>query len=150
MSDVNKYQVGGDHYKTPYEHWDFVLDTGMGYLEGCATKYVSRWRKKAGLADLQKAEHYIVKLMENHALFLDRVRQRRPSVYPQVERFREANGLSATEAEICFALASWVAPHDIDHALVLTRQLIQSCIDPKSVPATDSNKHAPRDNYGDC
>lgn len=61
---ANEGQIGGAHYKSEYQHWDLVLDTGMGYLEGCATKYVARWRKKGGIEDLQKALHYGVKLVE--------------------------------------------------------------------------------------
>mgnify|MGYP003639067901 CR=1 FL=1 len=54
-------QVGGDHYKSDYQHWDFVCDTGLHYLLACATKYISRWRKKNGIEDLKKSLHYINK-----------------------------------------------------------------------------------------
>lgn len=64
-SEANKRQHGGDHYKRlPYEHWDFVMDTGMNYLLGCATKYVARWRTKNGEEDLLKAVHYMEKALE--------------------------------------------------------------------------------------
>lgn len=59
--DPNDYQVGGDHYKKEYQHWDMVCDINLHYLLGCATKYVSRWRDKNGLQDLKKALHYIDK-----------------------------------------------------------------------------------------
>lgn len=59
--EVNDYQVGGDHYAKEYQHWDFVIDTGMHYLLGCATKYITRWRKKNGLEDLKKPIHYLAK-----------------------------------------------------------------------------------------
>lgn len=58
---VNERQVGGTHYKSEYQHWDFVLDTHMNYLYGCATKYISRWRKKNGVQDLEKSIHYLQK-----------------------------------------------------------------------------------------
>ena len=61
---ANERQVGGDHYRSRYQHWDFVEEGGLGYLEGCATKYVSRWRQKNGVQDLEKAEHYVQKLVE--------------------------------------------------------------------------------------
>lgn len=63
---ANDTQVGGDHYKGEYQHWDFVCDTGMHYLLGCATKYISRWRKKNGVEDLKKALHYVEKACERH------------------------------------------------------------------------------------
>lgn len=59
-------QEGGDHYQAEYQHWDWVIDIGMGYLPGNATKYVSRWRKKNGIADLKKALTYIEKMMVVH------------------------------------------------------------------------------------
>lgn len=63
-TSTNARQVGGDHYASEYQHWDFVCDTNMHYLLGCATKYVSRWRKKGGKEDLKKAIHYLEKYME--------------------------------------------------------------------------------------
>lgn len=54
-------QVGGDHYLAAYQHWDFVPDTNTGYLEGNATKYLGRWRKKHGIEDLDKALSYMQK-----------------------------------------------------------------------------------------
>jgi hypothetical protein len=59
--EPNDYQVGGNHYDSSYMHWDFVCDTGLHYLLGCATKYIERWRKKDGIKDLKKAAHYIAK-----------------------------------------------------------------------------------------
>lgn len=61
---ANDKQIGGNHYKGGYEHWDFVVDTGQSYLQGCATKYISRWKKKNGLEDLKKSLHYVQKLNE--------------------------------------------------------------------------------------
>ncbi len=63
-SQANETQVGGTHYKSSYEHWDFVNDAGLGYFEGQITKYVARWRKKNGLQDLKKANHFLLKLQE--------------------------------------------------------------------------------------
>lgn len=63
--EANEYQVGGDHYNNkPYQHWDFVIDTNQPYLIACATKYVSRWREKNGLKDLEKAKHYLEKAIQ--------------------------------------------------------------------------------------
>lgn len=59
--DVNNYQVGGNHYISDYQHWDFVIDTNLHYLLACATKYIARWRKKNGIEDLKKPLHYLAK-----------------------------------------------------------------------------------------
>lgn len=65
QSGANAYQVGGAHYKQfAHETWDVILDWGLGYLDGNAVKYLSRWRHKNGLEDLKKARHYIDKLIE--------------------------------------------------------------------------------------
>ncbi len=59
--NVNEIQVGGDHYRMEYIHWDFVCDTRMPYLLGCATKYVARHKEKNGVEDLRKSTHYLAK-----------------------------------------------------------------------------------------
>jgi len=46
------------------EVWDFILDQKMGYLEGCAIKYLCRFRLKGGVEDLKKARVYLDKLIE--------------------------------------------------------------------------------------
>jgi len=62
---ANDTQVGGDHYKShAYETWDVIEDWGLGYFDGNAVKYLSRWRSKGGVQDLMKARHYIDKLIE--------------------------------------------------------------------------------------
>src|SRR3990167_7851414 len=58
------------HYASAYLHWDWVLRVRMGYLEACATKYVTRWREKDGIVGLRKALHYVNKVDENRAVVL--------------------------------------------------------------------------------
>ena len=62
--DANAVQVGGDHYRTEIQPWDFIVANDLGYLEGNIIKYVSRYKKKGGMADLLKAQHYLQKLIE--------------------------------------------------------------------------------------
>lgn len=58
-------QVSGSHYKDmAIQPVEFIHANGIGYFEGNVIKYVCRWRKKAGLADLEKARHYIDLLIE--------------------------------------------------------------------------------------
>lgn len=63
---ANNRQVGGNHYKTGgEEHWDRQWRLyGRGYFIGCITKYVERYHEKNGLQDLQKAQHFLEKLIE--------------------------------------------------------------------------------------
>ena len=69
--EVNEIQIGGDHYRKKYQHWDFVCDTEMPYLLGCATKYVARHQDKNGIEDLQKAIHYLSKA-EDRGIYMPR------------------------------------------------------------------------------
>jgi hypothetical protein len=58
-------QVGGNHYKDlPIQPIEYIHANAMGYMEGNVVKYISRWRKKNGMADLEKAKHYIELLIE--------------------------------------------------------------------------------------
>lgn len=61
---ANEKQVGGSHYKTKIEHWDWVHANDLNYFEGQITKYVARARKKNGLEDLEKARHFLDKYIE--------------------------------------------------------------------------------------
>lgn len=124
---ANEKQVGGDHYKTAYEHWDFVENNGLGYLEGCATKYATRWRKKDGLQDLEKAEHYIIKLQELHLSGKRLPRTNVPDL--EVRRFCTVNKLSFLEFEIVTRLSTWANNYDLimakealDHLIIEAKQ----------------------------
>jgi hypothetical protein len=101
---VNESQVGGDHYKTTYEHWDLCVKIPLGYLEGCTTKHVARWRKKLGIQDLQKALHYLDKLIEvaNY-----NIKRNTIAIDREVERFVEANGLTHMEYQYFFILCTY-------------------------------------------
>lgn len=58
-------QVGGEHYKNlAIQPVEFIHTNGIGYIEGCVIKYVTRWRSKGGLNDLLKARHYLDVLIE--------------------------------------------------------------------------------------
>jgi hypothetical protein len=58
-------QVGGEHYvHKPVQVWDFIHRNGIGYLAGNAIKYLARYQEKGGVKDLEKARHYVDKLIE--------------------------------------------------------------------------------------
>jgi hypothetical protein len=63
---ANDVQIGGDHYKFPIQPWDYILANDIGYLEGTAIKYLTRWKRKNGVEDLKKAKHFIDKLIEHY------------------------------------------------------------------------------------
>jgi hypothetical protein len=62
---ANETQIGGEHYKDKaIQPWDYITSNHLGYLEGCIIKYVSRYKDKNGLEDLNKAKHFLDKLIE--------------------------------------------------------------------------------------
>lgn len=64
-SSALEKQVSGSHYKDfPIQPVEFIHRNNIPYIEGNVIKYVARWRDKGGLADLEKAKHYIDLLIE--------------------------------------------------------------------------------------
>ena len=58
-------QVGGDHYsKLAIQPVTYINANGLSYLQGNVIKYVTRYKDKNGLQDLEKAKHYIDMLIE--------------------------------------------------------------------------------------
>lgn len=58
-------QVSGTHYKTlRIQPVEYIHANGIGFCEGNAIKYLSRWREKGGISDLEKAKHFIDLLIE--------------------------------------------------------------------------------------
>lgn len=61
-------QIGGEHYKDlPIQPAEYVHKNKIPYLEGSVIYYVTRWRQKNGIADIDKAIHtlQLLKEMEN-------------------------------------------------------------------------------------
>jgi hypothetical protein len=58
-------QIGGGHYKSyAIQPVEFIHKNKIPYIEGCAIKYLCRWREKGGIEDLKKARHYIELLID--------------------------------------------------------------------------------------
>lgn len=56
------------HYDYVIQPWDYMQniqseEAFQGYLEGNIIKYISRWRDKGGIKDLEKAKDYLEKLI---------------------------------------------------------------------------------------
>jgi Protein of unknwon function (DUF3310) len=70
MSEADKRQVSGDHYKTmsvqPWTLMEAILtrEEFIGFLKGNAIKYGMRQGRKEGSDDGGKAQHYLQKLRE--------------------------------------------------------------------------------------
>ncbi len=123
MSNVNKTQVGGTHYKTEgLQHWDVVDTYDVCYLAGCATKYLTRFRRKNGLQDLQKAYHYVDKMIETRGKYAGRAEGDVP--LPVLDTFFADNGINGPEREPIRLVLNWLTPCDLRSALVWVTALI--------------------------
>jgi hypothetical protein len=58
-------QVGGDHYKSmPIQPMEYSMANGLDACQHTIVKYVTRFRQKGGVQDLEKARHVIDMLIE--------------------------------------------------------------------------------------
>lgn len=58
-------QIGGSHYKSQaIQPVEYIHANNIGYFEGNVIKYVTRWKNKNGIQDLEKAKHYLELLIE--------------------------------------------------------------------------------------
>ena len=123
---ANDRQEFGDHYQAGVQHWDLIEKYGVGYLEGCATKYVTRHRKKNGIQDLIKAKHYTEKLLEmahsNHRKARGYVGMR------TLKTFFLANGITdASEMTVIAALCSTWHIEQLPGVITIIDDLITEC-----------------------
>ena len=64
MSALQK-QVGGEHYKKlKIQPMEYSMANGLDACQHTIIKYVTRFRDKGGIADLEKAKHCIEMLIE--------------------------------------------------------------------------------------
>ncbi len=67
---ASDYQVGGNHYKAmTLEPWDVIdtwpIEQRIGFFRGGALKYIMRAGSKGAAGeDIEKAKHYLEKLLE--------------------------------------------------------------------------------------
>lgn len=67
ISNPLDVQVGGQHYKTLYiQPVEYIVKNNLDYLQGNVIKYVTRWKDKGGLQDLEKAKHYLDLIIDFH------------------------------------------------------------------------------------
>lgn len=118
-------QVGGTHYSAAYQHWDWAAETGLGYLEANATKYLGRHRKKGGRQDLEKALSYVLKLLAVPGL--TPARERLGYSPAKLARYLRASGLEDTpEAALTVAIDSWRTDNDLRHVAAELEALIHA------------------------
>ena len=67
-------QIDGDHYKKlKIQPVEYIHANNIGFSEGSAIAYLTRWRDKGGVKDLEKAIHTIQLLIELEATWAKEV-----------------------------------------------------------------------------
>lgn len=117
LKNANEIQVGGKHYQSKYQHWDMVLDMGLDYFEGCATKYITR-RKVSRREDLEKAQHFLCKRREIYKGARVAMSETQAAL---LESYSLANNLSYREHAALVAICN----QNYDRAIELVKEMIE-------------------------
>lgn len=118
---INDKQIGGKHYKAEYQHWDLVADLKLPYFEAVATKYITRWKKKNGAEDLDKAVHYLEKLIEISEKTYITGKKYPDNKY--IEMFFKHNLVNVIEKKIITDTIKWQNSDDIREVIKLIEAL---------------------------
>ena len=120
-------QVGGTHYQPKIdngvEHWTYCVRSETPYLEAAASKYVARWRKKAGVQDLEKAIHYLEKRIESVNLHIGTMKG---GIYLPLMfgEFTSSTNCTVEEAAILYSIMHWTKVSELQTAIARIRILI--------------------------
>jgi len=143
---ANDRQVSGNHYKLGgEEHWDRMWRIhGRGYFVGSITKYVERYHLKNGIRDLEKAGHFIEKLieLEKAAASITTLAPRGAELFPEVNpsgwigytyEGTDANGalFTCSRCREHFRITHHARPSDFHDCLT---GLIVSMVEPIKLP----------------
>ena len=66
-------QISGDHYKgLDIQPVVYIHRNRLPFIEGCIVKYITRWKSKGGVKDLEKVKHFVDLLIELEGLSDDK------------------------------------------------------------------------------
>jgi len=64
--NVFEKQIGGDHYKKmKIQPIEYILENDLGFCEANIVKYISRYKQKNGIQDVEKVIHYAQMLIDH-------------------------------------------------------------------------------------
>ena len=136
MSANNK-QVGGGHYRTVkkdgVQHWDYCVVVNVPNLEYAATKYLTRWYKKNGLQDIQKAVHYMEKRIESFRNHVGIVKgaNRNQGLF---NRYIEDNQIPHHEREVIDLIMHWKGVDQLEDILSRLQNLLNTAEEAEGSP----------------
>ena len=115
-------QVGGDHYKKlGIQPIELIRDINANFFQGNVIKYITRYKYKNGIKDLEKAKHYLELIEELHP---DNNNSKIASY--EIDRVNEyivANKIDTNAAKI-IRIVSLCGYDEIDKAIELVDNLI--------------------------
>jgi hypothetical protein len=120
-------QVGGTHYGTSsMGHWDYCDMANVSYLEGCATKYIFRWKDKNGVQDLKKALSYVEKRLKSTRMMFGNPDLTKFNFFEQErQQFYAENKVNVWERDLCETIFGWKTPEDLERAAELLTEAIE-------------------------
>lgn len=90
-------QIGGGYYKLCcMQPIEFIVRADLNFIQGCIVKYITRYKNKNGIEDLNKIIHYC-----ELAIQLYRDSDKRPFIdYALCKQYCKANKLTKTQQNI--------------------------------------------------
>ena len=129
-------QIGGSHYKDmPFQPIKLISMLDLDFFQGNVVKYVSRYKLKDGVRDLEKAKHYCRMAMEMKNSS-PRAEMMAPHVVSMADDFALSNGLF------------WLVPHVIICVYRCKWEEAIKAIDDLSKEYSQSKLEASRENEG--
>jgi hypothetical protein len=120
-------QVGGNHYQGGIQ--PFQLSHANGH-DGCThaiQKYLTRYRKKAGIEDLKKAHQICYIRVDTISIYGKWIPPEKPMI--QMGDYLRSNSIDPITARAIVAMESWFRKVDTDdlREADLVRSLIRQC-----------------------
>ena len=128
-------QVGGDHYrKLGIQPIELIRDINANFFQGNVIKYVTRYKDKNGVKDLEKARHYLELMRELKPQTDTKLSQE--YLLEAVANYSTGNNLGDFERDIILSIIynggkEGIPDENIDIAILLVSSLINKLIEKK-------------------
>ena len=128
-------QVGGDHYKKlGIQPVELIKVINANFFQGNVIKYVTRYKDKNGIKDLEKARHYLELMRELKPQTDTKLSQE--YLLEAVTNYSTGNNLGDFERDIILSITykdgeNNIPEENIDIAILLVSSLINKLIEKK-------------------
>ena len=128
-------QIGGDHYrKLVIQPVELIRDINANFFQGNVIKYVTRYKDKNGIKDLEKAKHYLELMRELKPQTDTKLSQE--YLLEAVANYSTGNNLGDFERDIILSIIykdgeNNIPDENIDIAILLVSSLINKLIEKK-------------------